>query len=111
MFTKSISNDADKLLHAFFKEYLKRRKDKLSKDDAMSFECDKIRERLFPKWLPDDFTNAVCELSDANFLSLDIIGDFELTDAAIVHMENLPRNNASDIIDTVSKLDPLKFIR
>ncbi len=106
MFTKPISNDASKLLRALYKEYLKRRKNKISKDGAMAFSSEEVKIQLFSKWIPDDFDNALYELYKAKLVRMDITGNFQLLNEAIVYMENLPKKNASDIIDTATKFIP-----
>lgn len=102
-----LTRDADFAICQLYAEYLRRWKNGASKCDAAEFNSDVLAESgVFPTWSESDIDDALDELKDANFLKMDIIGNFELTKNAIVYMENRFKGKVMDVIDIISKLKP-----
>lgn len=72
-----LTKSAKKSIAVIYKHYCSRIKDGQAKCQAVYFE--------FP---PDDISNDIKELKNAGFIKADIVGGIELTDHAIIFMEN-----------------------
>ena len=80
-----LTKDSRKVLKAIYDKYLERRKDGQSKGAAMNFSS--MESEQF-----QGLTDASPELKRAGFIKENIIGDFSLTDKAIIFMENFTKD-------------------
>ena len=103
----SLSKDADKLICVLYKEFLNRRKSGTSKSDARRFR-DGIIPTLSPisTWLPEDITDTMLELANADFLRITIGGDCDLTDVAIIYMENRFKDGLKEVMEFIANFIP-----
>ncbi|MEG1752460.1 MAG: hypothetical protein RR234_00965, partial [Christensenella sp.] len=82
-----LTKNADKMICILFKKYLERRKNGISKADAICFD-DGWQNELFPKENSTDIDETAKELIETFKCRLNIIGDFFLSKDAIIYMEN-----------------------
>ncbi len=101
----TLTKDADKTLCLIYKEYLSRRKNGVSKSDAIEFD--------FRKTINDlnivnasDFSDELLELKDNNFIKMYVTSDFELLPSAIIYMENRFKNGLIEVTDFIAKFIP-----
>lgn len=88
-----LSKEAKTLIRAIYKEYKRRRKAGMPKDQARSFgDSDTIQANILDKWNINDIDEACQELNNAGLIDcllLDsTIGETDLTDEGINFMEN-----------------------
>ena len=104
MIMPELTKDADKMLCIIYKMYLEKTKDGMSKTAANAFEEDFYRfDKLLSKWHPDDITTTFLELGQKGYLKIYISGNFEITNQAIIYMENRFKNGLLDLVDFVTK--------
>lgn len=96
---------ADKVLCLIYKQYLDNKKNGLSKSKANKFHTGNI-ESDFPGENREDFRDTLNELKKAQYISLDIIGIYSITDDGIIYMENRFKNNINEITDFIAKFIP-----
>ncbi len=72
-----LTKSAKKSLAIIYKDYCQRLKEGIPKKQAIQF-----------KEKPDGVSDDLKELKNAGFINVDILGDFELTDHAIIFMEH-----------------------
>lgn len=107
-----ITNDAKKVLYTLYKEYLKRRHDKISKDNAVSFpSASSIHADYFPKWILADVENCLRELDCCGFLSVQY-GDntvkyFALNDFAITALEAQKKEIFDNVVSFINNFLPI----
>lgn len=103
----TLTKDADKLICVLYKEFLARRKKGTSKADARHFPDGTI-ESFDPisKWLPSDVSDAMLELARADLLRITIDGDCNLTDSAIICMENRFKDGLKEVLVFISNFIP-----
>lgn len=102
-----ITKDSENFLVNLYKVYIDRRKAQQSKQEARRFEDGFFdAEKPFSKMHPDDVTDARLELGQAGLLKNYIGGDCELTNPAIVYLENRFKNNMSDVLSFLSQFIP-----
>lgn len=102
-----LTKDADKLLCCAYKMYLERRKNGSSKDTAKEFEKTfYLSDKHLCDWQDDDVSDTLIELSKADLIRMDIIGNFGLKPSAIIYMENRFKNGLNEITDFISKFIP-----
>lgn len=102
-----ITKDAEKMLVALYKAYLGRRKDGQSKREARRFEDDYFSSASpFSRLHPSDVDDTRLELAQCGLLKVYIGGDCELTDIAIVHLENRFKNGLSDVASFIAQFIP-----
>lgn len=102
-----MTKDADKMLCCLYKEYLNRIKAGSSKNSSRDFSNEyPSSDEILSKWHPDDVSLTKKELMQAGYLTINIIGDFRLTDKAIYYMENRFKNGLNEVIDFVTKFVP-----
>lgn len=103
----SITKDSDQMLCLLYKEFLKRRKDGLSKADARHFADGSIAQiPPMDTWPETDISDAMLELSRANLLRITIGGDCYLKDEAIFFMENRFKNGLKDVLSFLAQFIP-----
>lgn len=101
-----LSRDADKIISIVYKEFLKRRKQKLSKLNSANFSFEQLKQ-LLPNEIDEDLHSYLRELKKINFIKdYDLCGNFELSDNGIIYMEQKFGKNLDKIIDYLSKLIP-----
>lgn len=102
-----ITNDANKMLCCIYKSYLQQRKDGVPKSDAKRFESDFFHhDSKLSSWHDDDISDTLLELANCHLIKIYIGGNFDLTNEAIICMENRFKKGLSEVIDTISKLIP-----
>ena len=100
-----MTKDADKMLCCLYKEYLNRIKIGNSKTSSRDFTAEYIKsDEVLSTWHPDDVCATRNELKHIGYLTVNIIGNFKLTDEAITYMENRFKNNLKELTDFISKL-------
>ena len=95
-----ISKDADIVLRAAYKEFVRRRKDGKPKSVARSFEDES--ELDCGNMHPRDISDALSELNIVGLIKMYVVG-FNLTDAAIVAMERRFKDVPEKIFSAASK--------
>ena len=103
----SITKDSDQMLCLLYKEFLRRRKDGISRTAARHF-VDGTISQIPPldTWPEADISDAMVELSRANLLRITIGGDCDLKDEAILFMENRFKNGLKDVLSFLSQFIP-----
>lgn len=102
-----LTKDADKLICCIYKEYLEKRRSGISKINAKKFDAYfYLNIKVLSKWDSSDISDTLRELKNVGFIKLFITGDFELTDTAIIYMENRFKNGLSELTDFISKFIP-----
>jgi len=105
-----LTNDAKDLLAAAYKEYKRRIKDGIPKQQARNFvDVQKIQSEMFPTWPILDIIDTSAELQKAGLAKHYVRQGFLLNDDAIFYMENRFKDAGhviSGIVDAVSKLKP-----
>lgn len=90
-----LTKSAKKSLATLYKEYCQRIDNGQKKAQAVCFE----------NW-PDDIIENKTELKRAGFITVDILGDIELTDKAIIYMENKTVDAIKEWLSIGSQLIP-----
>lgn len=104
MIMPELTKDADKMICVIYKMYLEKIKSGISKAASNAFEKDFYKsDKLLSKWHSDDVTSTFLELGQKKYLKIYISGNFEITNQAIIYMENRFKNGLLDLIDLVSK--------
>ena len=94
-----ISKDAKEVLYQLYKEYLSRRKSGISKPQAVDFgSAESVLKALFPDWTSGNL------LSNSYYDNK--ITRCELTNSAIVLMENQKKDTLKSVLDFVAKFVP-----
>lgn len=102
-----ITKDAEKMLVALYNAFLDRRRNGLSKRDARRFADEYfIHEKPFSSMNPADVTDTRMELWQCNLLKIYIGGDCELSDSAIVYLENRFKNGLTDVLSFLAQFIP-----
>ena len=107
----TLSNDNDFLICVLYKEFLKKRKNGISKSVARWLgSSDEIQENLMSNWSKEDVATACWELHNKGFLQCspgdDIAYTTYLTDEGIIYMENRFSDKIEKILDYISKFIP-----
>ena len=114
MMISDLTNDAEFMLCAMYKEYMDRRNMDAPKDDAILFgDAEYLQSTIFPMWPTHDITAAARDLMAAGALSA-LFGNNELlecalTKDAIVYMESRFQRNVGKLLDAISKLRTIIF--
>lgn len=90
----NLIKDAKKLLLFAYKEYLRRRKNGASKEQAKDFLCAdsmKLKEKHFRKLSMRDYSETLSELKRASFCLKFYDCGFHLEDSSIVYAEGYKR--------------------
>lgn len=102
-----MTKDADKMLCCLYREYLNRIKTGSSKISSRDFTSEYASsDEILSKWHSDDVSATCNELKREGYLSINIIGNYRLTDDAISYMENRFINGLYEIADFVTKFIP-----
>lgn len=106
-----LSKDAKKVLYTLYSEYLSRRNSGLPKINARSFSSAAfVHENFFSDWSIDDVEESLRELGRNhylnNFYADNTVYRCELSDSAIVIMENQKKETLLSIADFISKFIP-----
>ena len=102
-----ITKDSDKMLGFLYKTFLSRRKDGLSKQDARRFSDDFFsKKEPFASMNSSDINDARLELARSGLLKNYIYGDCELTDRAIVYLENRFKNGFAEVVSFLAQFIP-----
>lgn len=102
-----LTRDSDKMLCCLYKEYLGRRKLGNSKRNSRRFTKEYCsNDFILSSWCRSDISDSIMELGQKKYLKVYIGGDFELTDSAIIYMENRFKNNIVELTDFISKFIP-----
>ena len=102
-----LTKDADKLIAIVYKEYLSRRKNKISKSLAANFELDELLSLdKLSSWLTDDIEDTLAELHQKNIIYMDLGFTFDITDDGIIYLENRFKNNMQEATDFITKFIP-----
>lgn len=105
----NLTKDAEFLICSLYKDYLDKRKSGMSKADAkFTGSSQKMNRDIMPEWSFEDVDETCRELSRAGLLHCGFADDVtyisNLTDDAIIYMENRFQNKASDVIETIAKI-------
>ena len=102
-----ITKDAEKMIVALYKVYLSRRKAGQSKQEARRYEDNYFDiTSPFSKMHPADVSDTRLELAQCGLLRVYIGGDCELTDHAIIYLENRFKNGLSDVLSFIAQFIP-----
>nr|DAH40290.1 MAG TPA: ribonuclease R [Bacteriophage sp.] len=102
-----LTKDADKMICRIYATYLQLRKNGVPKSKARKFEENYFSKNdAFSSWSPSDCDSTLAELQRAGLVKTDILGDFTLTDSAIIYMENRFVNGLKEVIEYVTKFIP-----
>lgn len=106
-----LTKDADALICVLYREYLSRRKDDISKNEAKMFAgAAVIQSEFMPNLSLEDVEETCWELARAEYLdTLDADNTVEtawLTDTAIIYMENRFKNGLKEVAEFISKFIP-----
>lgn len=107
----TLSNDNDFLICVLYKEFIKKRKNGVSKSVARWLgSSDEIQENLMSNWSKEDVATACWELHSKGLLQCspgdDIAYTTYLTDEGIIYMENRFSDKIEKILDYISKFIP-----
>lgn len=106
-----LTKEAKTVLYHMYKEYLIRRDNHVSRSKAKEFgSAENIHSFLFPDWELEDVVDTLRELGRNgfvdNFIADDTVYNCDLTDSAIVKMENQKKDALLSVVDFVSKFIP-----
>lgn len=108
----NLTKDSDALICAIYKDYLEKRKNGISKNNCKHIgSSEDIQKTIVPEWSFEDVEETCRELDRAQLLSSvlyvdDTCDKIELSDKAIIYMENRFGNTIDKIVDYISKLKP-----
>jgi len=101
----NLTNATYRILCELYKIYLQRRKDGMSKSEAVYFsETQNIRNTYIPQVTRDDYYDSVIELKNCGYVQMYVDGGFELKNQAIIIMENRFKNSLSAVMEFISKI-------
>lgn len=102
-----LTKDADKMLSNLYKSFINRRKGGQSKRDARRFTDEYFStETPFASMNRSDVEDTRLELAHSNLLKNYIGGDCDLTDSALVYLENRFKNGLADVLSFLSQFIP-----
>ena len=106
-----LSKDAKIILYNLYKEYLVRRDNQVPRSKAKSFgAASNIHSTLFSDWSLDDIEDILRELGRNGYLNncyaSNSIYTCDLSDFAIVKMENQKKETFLSVADFISKFIP-----
>lgn len=107
-----ITKEVNALLRALYKEYKRRRKAGISKEQARCFgDSDAIQTNIVNKWSINDIDEACRELHGAGILNCffidNTVGESELTTHGIAYAESYTKKKFSTIISILDRLKAL----
>lgn len=93
-----LSNETLTVFKIIYCEYKRRRSVGFTKPDSIKFKSNEVYQiAAFKKWLQPDIDYAIHELKVFKYLSQNILGDIQITEAGISYMENKPRQFFEDL--------------
>lgn len=98
-----MTKDAERLLYCLygiFKEKNKTESRALAKEMTEAEIADKCNSYFNS----EDVSDLLTELSDNEYIKIDVIGDIELQNSAIKAIENQPKETFEKIVDFIAKL-------
>lgn len=99
-----LSRDSNRFLCKVYRCYLERRKEGVPKSEARCFpQIQELQKTLFPDVALSDVAACITEISKAFDIYVFVDGSFELSDAAIIRMENRFKNGIAEITDFLAK--------
>lgn len=102
-----LTNDADKMICCIYKAFLQCRKSGAAKADARRFESDYFAsDNKLSSWHDRDISDTLLELARSGLVKVYIGGNFDLTDAGIIYMENRFKSGINEVTDFISKFIP-----
>lgn len=106
-----LTKEAKTVLYHMYKEYLVRRDNGESRSRSKNFgSAEKIHSYLFPDSSLEDIEDVLCELGRNgflnNFYANDTIYTCDLSDSAIMKMENQKKETFLTVADFISKFIP-----
>lgn len=100
-----LSRDADMVVCQIYKEYLKRIESGTPKADAKIFkDVDGFIKTYFPNMDKMDFVDILSELRQTLNLRIYVNASFQLSNEAIIYMENRFKNGTKQILDWLGKI-------
>ena len=96
-----LTKESRRVLKAIYDVYLDRRKSGSSRSVAVRFD-----DPMFGGLKFDGFEDAKQELSNAGFIKCYITGDFDLTNDAIIFMENFTKDSVLKWLEFGTNLIP-----
>lgn len=105
-----LTNDAKYLISAMYQEYLSRRKNNVSKKDAVSFNSvNDIHSKLMPEWNFEDTLFTCKELKKHNLITGTNYGTGEivlinLSTEAIALLETTFKDKADSVLEFMTKI-------
>lgn len=102
-----LTKDAEKLIVIIYKQYLSRRKQGVSKFNAVDFEIEEVLclDKV-TNWTEDDIEDTLSELHEQDLIEMDLANNFSLTTKGIVYLENRFKNNLVEVSDFIAKFIP-----
>lgn len=106
-----LTKDAKTVLYHMYKEYLIRRDNHISRRQAKNFgSASSIQASLFPDWCLEDVEDILRELDRNGFLDVfyadNTVYSCELSDSAIVKMENQKWETVFNVADFIATFIP-----
>lgn len=106
-----LTKDSKTVLYNLYKEYRVNRSNGLSRSDSKDIgSSEQVQESLFPDWSVSDVDDCMCEFSRNGYLrthhASDLIYESELTDEAIVVMENQKKETLLNIANFLAQFIP-----
>lgn len=106
-----LTKDSKTVLYNLYKEYRVNRSNGLSRSDSKDIgSSEQVQKSLFPDWSVSDVDDCMCELSRNGYLhthhASDLIYESELTDEAIVVMENQKKETLLNIANFLAQFIP-----
>ena len=100
-----LTKDADKMLCCLYKEYLQRIKSGSSKSSSKFFNMEYTdTDSILSQWHNDDVCTVRNELNGKGLLKTYTSGNFELTDNAVLYMENRFKAGLSEVLKYLADL-------
>lgn len=104
-----LTKESEYLLGLIYKRYLELRESGSSREDARRLGSSSfISEQIMPETAPDDITDLMRELENAEvvecFYSEDCVAGSELTNFGIIVMENRFHNKVSEVVSFLATI-------
>ncbi|MCO7121955.1 hypothetical protein NIA71_08325 [Ihubacter massiliensis] len=102
-----LTKDTDLIFCQICEEFLTRRKHGIDKENAIMFANPAVLQTQFLQGtLESDIRSAIKELRSKKLLKAYIDNSFQLTDDAIIYIENRFKNRLKEVVDIIAKLRP-----
>lgn len=102
-----LTKDADTMICCIYKSFLQLRKSGIPKPSARRFEKNFFEEDTkLSSWSHEDIKETLLEIGRSGLVKIYIGGNFDLTDAGIIYMENRFKKGLTEVVDFLSKLIP-----